>query len=135
MKIEIPLKGVPANIRAQVEAQLPPPLEVAGWKFNGYRWRKLSQINTKDDEGNTDNSVRKGGTGDNEELRSSILANQTELLRISQIEDPFLKYYELMKFNKSIGQRYFNTIPGYAATLSDPSYFRDGTALLFQGDE
>ena len=73
--------------------------------------------------------------GDNEELRSSILANQTELLRISQIEDPFLKYYELMKFNKSIGQRYFNTIPGYAATLSDPSYFRDGTALLFQGDE
>ena len=72
MKIEIPLKGVPANIRAQVEAQLPPPLEVAGWKFNGYRWRKLSQINTKDDEGNTDNSVRKGGTGDNEELKVSL---------------------------------------------------------------
>lgn len=72
MKIRIPLQGVPADIRAQVEAQLPPPLEVAGWKFNDYRWRKLSQINTKDDQGNTDNSVRIGGTGDNEELKKSL---------------------------------------------------------------
>tara|TARA_X000000368_G_scaffold26125_1_gene19740 strand:- start:660 stop:2054 length:1395 start_codon:yes stop_codon:yes gene_type:complete len=72
MKIRIPLQGVPADIRAQVEAQLPLPLEVAGWKFNGYRWRKLTQINTKDDEGNTDNSVRIGGTGDNEELKVSL---------------------------------------------------------------
>lgn len=72
---------------------------------------------------------------DDVELRKALLANQTELMRISQIEDPFLKYYELMKFNKSIAQRYFDTIPGYAATLSDPSYFRDGTTLLFQGDE
>ena len=40
-----------------------------------------------------------------------------------------------MEFNKSIAQRYFDTIPGYAATLSDPSYFKDGTALLFQGDQ
>ena len=72
MKIRIPLQGVPADVRDQIEAQLPLPLEVAGWKFNGYRWRKLSQINTKDDEGNTDNSVRIGGTGDNEELKVSL---------------------------------------------------------------
>lgn len=70
-----------------------------------------------------------------ETLKTQMQVNQRELLRISKIEDPFLKYYELMKFNPSIAQRYFDTIPGYAATLSDPSYFRDGTALLFQGDE
>ena len=61
--------------------------------------------------------------------------NQKELDRINRIENDFLKYYELMKFNPTIAQEYFNTIPGYAATLSDPSYFKDGTALLFQGDE
>ena len=61
--------------------------------------------------------------------------NQRELLRINQIENDFLKYYELMKFNPIIAQQYFNTIPGYAATLSDPSYFKDGTSLLFQGDQ
>ena len=71
----------------------------------------------------------------NPTLKEQMETNQRELLRISKIEDPFLKYYELMKFNPSIAQRYFDTIPGYAATLSDPSYFRDGTALLFQGDE
>ena len=71
----------------------------------------------------------------NPTLKEQMETNQRELMRISRIEDPFLKYYELMKFNKSIAQRYFDTIPGYAATLSDPSYFRDGTALLFQGDE
>ena len=70
-----------------------------------------------------------------ETLKTQMQVNQRELLRISKIEDPFLKYYELMKFNPSIAQRYFDTIPGYAATLSDPSYFRDGTALLFQGDQ
>ena len=70
--ISIPLKGVPPLLRAEIESQLQKPLKVPGWKFVGYRWRLLSQINTKDSEGNTDNSVRIAGTGDNETLESSL---------------------------------------------------------------
>jgi len=70
--IAIPLKGVSPLLRAEIESQLPEPLKVPGWKFVGYRWRLLTQINTKDSEGNTDNSVRISGTGDNAELQDSL---------------------------------------------------------------
>lgn len=72
MYIKIPKSGVPNNIRKLVEASLPEPLEVAGWKFNRYVWRRLDQINTKDKDGNTDNTVRIGGTGSNETLQKSL---------------------------------------------------------------
>lgn len=72
MFIEIPKNGVPANIREKVESQLPQPLEVAGWKFNRYVWRNLNQITTRDENGNTDNTVRIGGTGSNEVLQKSL---------------------------------------------------------------
>ena len=51
---------------------LPEPLEVAGWKFNGYVWYRLDQIKTKDEDGNDDNTVRISGTGDNDVLRTSL---------------------------------------------------------------
>jgi len=70
--ISIPLKGVSPQLRAEIESKLPEPLKVPGWKFVDYRWRLLTQINTKDSEGNTDNSVRIAGTGDNETLQSSL---------------------------------------------------------------
>lgn len=70
--IPIDPKGVSPKLRAEIESKLPEPLKVPGWKFNGYQWRLLSQINTKDSEGNTDNSVRISGTGDNETLESSL---------------------------------------------------------------
>ena len=70
-----------------------------------------------------------------ETLKTQMQVNQRELDRINRIDNLFLKYYELMKFRPSIAQEYFDTVPGYAATLSDPSYFKDGTALLFQGDQ
>ena len=72
MLIKIPKKGVPANIRKQVEAALPEPLVVAGWKFVRYVWRRLDQINTKDADGNSDNTVRIGGTGANDVLKTSL---------------------------------------------------------------
>ena len=72
MIIKIPKKGVPANIRKQVEAALPEPLVVAGWKFVRYVWRRLDQINTKDADGNSDNTVRIGGTGVNDVLKTSL---------------------------------------------------------------
>ena len=72
MFIKIPKKGVPANIRKQVEAALPEPLVVAGWKFVRYVWRRLDQINIKDADGNSDNTVRIGGTGANDVLKTSL---------------------------------------------------------------
>ena len=70
--IQIPLSGVPKELRQQIEELLPEPLTVPGWKFTGYKWCKLTQINTKDSQGNTDNSVRISGTGDNEVLEISL---------------------------------------------------------------
>ena len=72
MFIKIPKKGVPAEIRKQVEAALPEPLVVAGWKFVRYVWRRLDQVNTKDADGNSDNTVRIGGTGVNDVLKTSL---------------------------------------------------------------
>ena len=72
MFIKIPKKSVPAEIRKQVEAALPEPLVVAGWKFKRYVWRRLDQINTKDADGNSDNTVRIGGTGANDVLKTSL---------------------------------------------------------------
>jgi len=70
--INIPLNGVPKELRIQIEELLPEPLTVPGWKFTEYKWRKLTQINTKDNLGNTDNSVRISGTGANETLEVSL---------------------------------------------------------------
>ena len=72
MYYKIPHKGVPAKLRAEIEAALPEPLVVAGWKFIGYVWRRLDQINIKDADGNTDNTVRIGGTGTNDTLQNSL---------------------------------------------------------------
>lgn len=60
--ISLPKGRISLELRKQVEALLPQPISYPGWKFNRYRWIKLSQINTKDAAGNTDNSVRVGGT-------------------------------------------------------------------------
>ena len=70
--VTIPHKGVSPELRAEIEAALPIPLKVPGWRFKGYVWRKLTQINTKDKQGFTDNSVRIAGTGDNETLQLSL---------------------------------------------------------------
>jgi hypothetical protein len=70
--IPISSKGVSPQLRDKIESKLPEPLKVPGWKFNGYEWRILTQINTKNADGSTDNSVRIAGTGDAETLQSSL---------------------------------------------------------------
>lgn len=72
MIINVPFKGVPPELRSKIQSSLPKPLEVPGWKFVDYRWRLLNQINTRDADGNTDNTVRIGGTGNAETLRNSL---------------------------------------------------------------
>lgn len=72
MYFEIPKSGVPSELREQIKSRLPEPQQFDGWKFNDYVWRKLSQINTRDEYGNTDNTVRNGGTGDSESLQVSL---------------------------------------------------------------
>ena len=70
--VEIPRNGVPKELRDKIEAALPTPLEVPGWEFSGYVWRNITQINTKDKNGYTDNTVRISGTGENDTLRESL---------------------------------------------------------------
>ncbi len=72
MIIKLPFKSIPADLRIKIEAELPEPLVVAGWKFVRYVWRRLDQINTKDADGNSDNTVRIGGTGANDVLKTSL---------------------------------------------------------------
>lgn len=72
MIIKLPFKSIPTDLRIKIEAELPEPLVVAGWKFVRYVWRRLDQINTKDADGNSDNTVRIGGTGANDVLKTSL---------------------------------------------------------------
>lgn len=70
--IQLPKGNINPQLRRGVEELLPQPVSYPGWKFNKYRWIKLTQVNTKDKNGNTDNSVRISGTGDNESLQNSL---------------------------------------------------------------
>ena len=79
--IPIPKEGVSLELRAEVEKQLPEPLVFPGWKFTGYHWPKLSQIKTKDEVGNTDNSVRLGGTGVANESLPATLAKGIDITK------------------------------------------------------
>ena len=65
--------------------------------------------------------------------KNLLLAQQVELTRINNIENTATKYYELMKFNPSIAQNIM--VPGYLVVLSDPDYFKDGTADLFTSSD
>lgn len=73
---------------------------------------------------------------DNEEERNKILEAYNRLIEVLQIEDnDFLKYQKLMEFNPAIASNYYEQSPGFAATLSDPDYFLDGTIdILNIGD-
>ena len=71
MKITIPKSGVSKALKKQIKDSLPTPKEYAGWKFQYYEWIRLDQINTIK-KGFTDNSVRVGGTRNDEVLEASL---------------------------------------------------------------
>ena len=72
--ISIPKDGVISlSLKKEIEKALPKPLVRPGFTWVGYEWIELSQIKYKDKAGNTDNSVRLGGTKrDGETLRASF---------------------------------------------------------------
>ena len=70
-KVRIPLTGVLLEDKKYIDENLPTPKVYAGWKFKRYEWRNPSSLNTKH-HGYTDNSVRLGGTPNNETLEESL---------------------------------------------------------------
>ena len=105
--IPIPLSGVSLELRQEIEKLLPEPITVPGWKFSAYRWRKLTQINTKDKNGNTDNTVRVSGTSDNETLEVSLLAGIDVNLQTPSIypNDNLINGFHRLKTLKKIGYK------------------------------
>ena len=71
MKIRIPKSGVSMALKKEIKESLPTPKEYAGWRFKYYEWIRLDQINTIK-KGFTDNSVRVGGTRNDDVLEASL---------------------------------------------------------------
>ena len=71
MIIKIPHTGVSFADKKYIEENLPTPKVYAGWRFDRYEWVNPSSLNTKHT-GFTDNSVRRGGTPDNESLEELL---------------------------------------------------------------
>ena len=70
--ISIDKSGVFAKDKISVEKALPTPKQYAGWKFKEYVWCNPNELITQSSLGFTDNSVRLGGTPDNEELEALL---------------------------------------------------------------
>lgn len=71
--ITVPKDCVSQELQNKIIAQLPEPMEYPGLKFTGYFFKRLSSLNLKDEDGNTDNTARAGGTGaKNESLGVSL---------------------------------------------------------------
>lgn len=63
--------------------------------------------------------------------RETVLEYYNNLIEILSIEDnDFLKYQKLMELNSGIAKNLYEQSPGFAAVLSDPDYFLDGTIDL-----
>ena len=106
MFIKIPKSGVPATVKKQIELDLPDPKEYAGWKFKGYKWINPQDLNTKHN-GYTDNTVRRGGTPDNESLEALLRKGlDTSKLTISicpedNVIDGFTRVQKLIQIGYS----------------------------------
>lgn len=66
-------------------------------------------------------------------VKDLLVSQQAELTRIKNIENAATRYYELMKLEPSIVENIM--VPGYLVVLSDPDYFKDGTADLFTSSD
>ena len=71
MKIKPDLTGFSEKDKLFIEENLPTPKVYAGWEFKRYEWVNPASLNTKHS-GFTDNSVRRGGTPDNESLEELL---------------------------------------------------------------
>ena len=71
MKIKPDLTGFSEKDKVFIEENLPTPKVYAGWRFKRYDWVNPTSLNTKHN-GFTDNSVRRGGTPQTEELEELL---------------------------------------------------------------
>ena len=85
--ISIDKSGVFAKDKISVEKALPTPKQYAGWKFKEYVWCNPNELITQSSLGFTDNSVRLGGTPDNEELEA-LLAKGLDTSKLTISVDP-----------------------------------------------
>ena len=124
--IPISLKGVSPQLRKEIESRLPEPLKVPGWKFHGYLWRNLTQINTKNVDGSTDNSVRTAGTGDSESLQSSLRKgiDITELTPSIYPKDNLINGFNRLKNLAAIGYKEW-IFAGYIEDKSTRTEFQE----------
>lgn len=70
---------------------------------------------------------------EDETVKGLLVSQQAELTKIKNIENAATRYYELMKLEPSIVENIM--VPGYLVVLSDPDYFKDGTADLFTSSD
>jgi len=72
--ITVPKDCVSQELQDEIIALLPAPQEYPGLKFTGYSFKRLLSLNLKDEDGNTDNTARAGGTGAQKESLGVSLA-------------------------------------------------------------
>jgi hypothetical protein len=101
--INVPKDCVSQELQDEIISQLPEPQEYPGLKFTGYSFKRLLSLNLKDEDGNTDNTARAGGTGKEKESLGVSLARgidvteyTPETINDDNLQDGFNRVRELI---------------------------------------
>lgn len=101
--IIVPKDCVSQELQDEIISQLPEPQEYPGLKFTGYSFKRLLSLNLKDENGNTDNTARAGGTGKEKESLGVSLARgidvteyTPETINDDKVKDGFNRIRELI---------------------------------------
>ena len=129
--IKLPKDSVPLKLRETVESLLPNPTYYSGWKFKGYRWIKLTQINTKNSDGCTDNSVRIGGTEGATGIRDSL---EISLERGIDVTKQPLSVYPQKNLADGFGRLKKLLKIGYTEWIFAEYEFDESSCTEFQSD-
>lgn len=102
--ITIPKDCVSQSLQDEIISLLPKPLVYPGLKFTGYSFKRLLSLNLKDEDGNTDNTARAGGTGTKKESLGVSLARgidvseyTPETIEGDNLKDGFNRVRELIE--------------------------------------
>lgn len=102
--ISIPKDCVSQTLQDEIISLLPEPQVYPGLKFTGYSFKRLLSLNLKDEDGNTDNTARAGGTGMKKESLGVSLARgidvteyTPETINEDDLQDGFNRVRELIE--------------------------------------